>query len=134
MFVIMEVIVMNNAISERRIRNNKLRRNRQLRRHALIIICTFFMITFLSVFCFGTKAKAQSSDEAAQIKYKYYKSVLVESGDTLWAYAEEYADNDYYDSYDKYINEVIHINHLEDGDITSGKSIILPYYSYEFIY
>ena len=125
---------MNNTISERRIRNNKVRRNRQLRRQALMIICTFFIITFLSIFCFGTKAKAQSSDEAAQMKYKYYKSVLIESGDTLWSYAEDYADDDFYSSYEKYINEVIHINALEDENITSGQYIILPYYSCEFVY
>ena len=125
---------MNNRISERRIRNNKIRRNRQLRRHILLFICTFFIITFLSIFCFSTKAKAQTGDDAAQMKYKYYKSVLVESGDTLWSFAEEYADADYYESYEKYINEVIHINALNDEHITSGNHIILPYYSCEFVY
>ena len=124
---------MNNQISERRIRNNKLRRRRQLKRQLFTIIMTMVLITGFSVFGFGMNAKAQSAEAAADIQYKYYKRVMVESGDTIWNYAEVYADKAYYDSFESYINEVVQINALTDDEITSGQHLILPYYSSEFV-
>lgn len=124
---------MNNQISERRIRNNRSRRRRQLKRQIMLLFTTILLIAGFSVFGFGMKAKAQSTSDAADISYKYYKSVMIESGDTIWDYAKLYANEDYYDSYDSYINEVVQINSLVGDDIQSGQYIILPYYSEEFI-
>ena len=122
---------MNYKVSERRIRNNKLRRRRQLRHHIMMFAMTVLLIVSLSVCFFGFKTKAQSETE--QIAYKYYKSIVVESGDTIWDYANEYAHEDFYDSYDSYIKEVIRINAMSDDSIQSGQYLIIPYYSYEFV-
>ncbi len=124
---------MNNHISERRIQNNKSRRRRQLRHQFLMLFATILLVFSFSVFGFSTKAKAQSASDAADISYKYYKSVIVNSGDTIWDYAELYAAKDYYESYDSYIREVVQINSLSNDDIQSGQYLILPYYSNEFI-
>jgi hypothetical protein len=121
---------MNNHTSERRIRNNHLRRKRQLRHHIGISILTVLMIAGLSGGFFSVKAAAQSGD--ADISYKYYKSITIASGDTLWNYAKEYADLSYYTSYEDYIQEVKNINHLKNDSLTYGKSIIVPYFSHEF--
>ena len=122
---------MNNQISERRIRNNKLRRRRQIRRNIYMTMITFVLIASLSVsFCsFGSKAQSRNED----ISYKYYKSISVGAGDTLWDYAELYAVKDYYDTYNSYIKEVKEINHLQNDNIVYGQHIILPYYSNEFV-
>lgn len=122
---------MNNNISERRIRNNKLRRRRQLRRNICISLMTFLLVTGFSVlfFSFGSKAQTDTED----VSYKYYKSITVQTGDTIWDYARLYADKNFYDSYDNYIKEVMTINHLEDDNIIYGQNIILPYYSNEFV-
>lgn len=122
---------MNQRISERRIRNNKLKRRRQIKNHITIFITTILLIACFSVSLFSIKTKAQS--DSADVAYKYYKSISVEAGDSLWGYAVKYADRDFYASYDIYIEEVIRINALSDDSIQSGQSIILPYYSYEFI-
>lgn len=122
---------MNYYVSERRIRNNKLRRQRQLRHHIMMFMTTALLIACFSVCFFSFKAKAQSETE--DIAYKYYKSIVVKSGDTIWDYAEEYAHEDYYDSYDSYVKEVIRINAMTDDSIQSGQYLIIPYYSYEFI-
>ena len=122
---------MNNQISERRIRNNKLRRNRQIRRNIGMCLATFIMIVGFSTLFFSFKSKAQSNN--TDISYKYYKSITVAAGDTIWDYAELYADTDFYDSYGSYIQEVMDINHLKDDNIVYGQHIILPYYSNEFI-
>lgn len=117
-------------VSERRIRNNRIRRKRQLRRNIIMCLMTFLLVISLSSVFFSFRTKAQSSDE--EILYKYYKSVMVEAGDTLWGYAEEYGNNQYYDSHDAYIREVMNINFLGDEQITKGQYLILPYYSSEF--
>ena len=122
---------MNYKISERRIRNNKIRRCRQLRRHIMMFILTIVLISGFSVGFFSFKTKAQNETE--KVAYKYYKSIIVKSGDTIWDYAEEYANMDYYDSYDSYIKEVIRINAMPDDSIQSGQYLIIPYYSYDFI-
>lgn len=122
---------MNNNISERRIRNNKLRRRRQLRRNICISLMTFMLVAGFSVLFFSFGSRAQT--DAGDVSYKYYKSVTVQAGDTIWDYAGLYADKDFYDSYDNYIKEVMNINHLKDDNIICGQNIILPYYSNEFI-
>ena len=61
--------------------------------------------------------------------YKYYKSITVEAGDTLWHYAQEYGDQHYYEDCNAYIQEVKNINSLQSDQITTGCHLILPYYS-----
>ena len=116
--------------SERRIKNNRIRRRQELRRHFMISIFTFILILSFSTLFFSLRTKAQGQNE---LLYKYYKSVVVEEGDTLWHYACQYAQEEYYDSQEDYIQEVIHINSLSEDHITAGQYLILPYYSPEFI-
>lgn len=122
---------MSTTLSERRIRNNRIRRRRELRRHFLIFILTLILSVGISVTFFSLRTKAQSSDE--EIQYKYYKSIVVESGDTLWNLAEEYGILEYYGSHQEYIDEVMRMNGLSDDKITAGQYIIIPYYSSEFV-
>lgn len=119
------------TISERRIRNNKIRRNRQLKKKINMGIITFLLAIGFSLLFFSFKTKAQSVPQ--EISYKYYKSVMVHANDSLWNYASLYADEAYYASKEQYVNEVISINMLPDDTIFSGQYIIIPYYSYEFI-
>lgn len=121
---------MSTQVSERRIRNNRIRRQRELRHHFMMGILTMMLVIGFSSVFFGFRSKAQGQEERL---YKYYKSVVVEEGDTLWAYACEYALDQYYDSPDIYIQEVLHINSMSETQITCGQHLILPYYSAEFV-
>lgn len=122
--------MMNNN-SELRIRNNRIRRTRQLRRNMIMFFLTIVLVICLSVIFFSFKTKAQSHEE--EVLYKYYKSIMVSEGDSLWKYAQMYGDNQYYDSYEDYMQEVMNMNSLEDDTIITGQYLILPYYSREFI-
>lgn len=121
----------NERRSERRIRNNRLKRRRELRKHFLTLVLTFVLVMTCSMMFFTVKTKAQNSDE--EILYKYYKSITVNQGDSLWGYAEEYADAGHYDSLRNYIDEVVRMNGLSSEDITTGQHLLLPYYSSEFV-
>ena len=118
-----------NHRSERRIRNNRLRRQKELRKNFLLTIMTIcFAITFsFSVNSFLSNAK----DMSEKISYKYYKSITISNGDSLWSIAQEYIDDEHYDSVKDYINEVKQLNSLKSDYISYGENIIIPYYSYE---
>lgn len=122
---------MRTDLSERRIRNNRLRRRRELRRNILTLVLTMALVVCCSVLFFDFNAKAQSSED--EILYKYYKTVSIAKDDTLWNFADEYADSRFYESHQSYIDEVMHINSLDDSRITAGCYLILPYYSAEFV-
>ncbi|MBQ8597000.1 MAG: LysM peptidoglycan-binding domain-containing protein [Lachnospiraceae bacterium] len=122
---------MTTGASERRIRNNKIRRRREMRRNIFMCLLTIMLVISLSLTFFAFGTKAQSNDE--EILYKYYKSITVQDGDTLWDYAEQYGSSEHYADNQAYIDEVIKMNALTDDEITSGQHIILPYYSLEFV-
>ena len=126
----MEVFMINNN-SELRIRNNRIRRVRQLRRNIIMCLLTFMLVICFSVIFFSFKTKAQGNQE--EILYKYYKSIMVSEGDSLWKYAQMYGDNQYYDSYEDYMQEVMNMNFLKDETITIGQYLVIPYYSNKFI-
>ena len=118
--------------SERRIRVNRMKRRRELPQ-AYSDTCSDFRTWLLPVLMmfFTVKTKAQNRDEA--VYYKYYKSIIVSRGDSLWIYAAEYADEDHYDSYQNYIDEVLQMNGLSSESITAGQHLVVPYYSAEFV-
>ena len=66
---------MNARTSERRIRNNRIRRQRELRRHIIMGVLAIVLVVSFSLAFFGFVTKAQNSDE--EILYKYYKSTLM---------------------------------------------------------
>lgn len=75
-----------------------------------------------------TKVDAMNSKECA--KYKYYTSYQIQLGDTLTSIAQEHIKDSNISTSD-YIDEVMKNNKLSDDEITSGKKIIIAYYSYE---
>lgn len=66
------------------------------------------------------KVQAQASHQ------KIFISVEIKQGDTLWAFAEQYAHADYYQTKQEYIDEVCLLNNLRSTTIYSGRTIALP--------
>ena len=58
---------------------------------------------------------------------KYYKTVEISSGDTLWNIAETYMD-DNYDSVKDYVQELKEVNHLTSDVIQDGQYLTVAYY------
>lgn len=116
--------------SEKRIRNNKLRRQRQLRRNLLLTVFTVLFALTLSMGCFAIGSKAQDKDDI--VLYKYYANIEVQYGESLWDIADTYFCEAKYDNYEHYISEVMQINGMYSEDISAGSYLIVPYYSVEF--
>lgn len=126
---------MNQAtyIYERDLRNHqrKLRRQKEIRR---VFILAGIAVVLVLVFTLSYHALlSQANTELGDVSYKYFTSVQIEPGDTLWTLADRYADKEHYVSQDQYIVEVMSMNHLDDENIYAGNYLILPYYSADFI-
>ena len=115
-----------NVRSERRIVRNRIRRKREMRKNFLIFAVTVCLIAGCSVTLSGFRSNAKS--DSAPAVYKYYKSITVAGGDTLWSIAEDYMDEEHYGSIYEYIREVMQINNLKNDAIYADAHLIVPYY------
>ncbi|SDA65113.1 LysM domain-containing protein [Butyrivibrio sp. INlla18] len=118
--------------SEIRIRQNKIRRQRIVRRQyitiSLIVSILLFVMMFLKL---SVMSDAQS--DTFEPEYKYYKTVTVYSGDTLWDIASNNYNSGKYSDMNSYINEILSINSISDADqVKAGESLIIPYFSKEY--
>lgn len=116
--------------SERRIRNNRIRRQREMRKNFLMLVMTVCLVVTCSISLNSFRSDAK--DDSVKTSYKYYKSITIDNSDTLWSIAEEYMDEEHYDSINAYINEVKDMNSLTDDEIQYGEHLIIPYYDDTF--
>ncbi len=79
----------------------------------------------VSILFFTTSVQGSSTPT-----YKYYTSLKVETGDTIWDLADEHISKEY-DSIQEYIKEVEVINNIDADNITEGQILVFPYYSSE---
>ncbi len=118
--------------SEIRIRNNRIKRQRIVRRQIIVlsIIATLFL--FITIFM-ASSFMADAQSDSYTPEFKYYKTITVHSGDTLWEIANDNYNSNHYDDIYKYIVEIKDINVIDDLDsLSAGEALILPYYSTEF--
>jgi cell division protein YceG involved in septum cleavage len=95
----------------------------------LIAISAVLILSILILLGTGIHAFASSKYEPKTV-YKYYTSIQVEKGDTLWTIADEYIDDYPVDKTD-YIKEVRELNKLQNDVIHAGDYIIVACYSTE---
>lgn len=115
--------------SEYRRQRNRARRMKQLRRQCALVVITVFLVAVLAFSYHAILSKASSGTD--DIKFKYYTSIEVAYGESLWSIAEEYEGEEYASTQD-YIHEVMEINHLQEETLTAGQYLVVPYYSSEF--
>lgn len=111
------------------IRRSNRRRKRSV--HVKKLIIGFFsviMIFSLSAFYGSGLVSAHDNAKDDPVRCKYYKSIQIHSGDTLWNIAEEYMDDDY-ESVKDYISEVKKINKLSSDRIQDNQYLTVPYYN-----
>ena len=106
-------------------RSAALRRNiRRTQQKMLFLIVCCLLLIFAMSFGFALTSQAQDQEE----RVKYYTSIEIQPGDTLWEIADAYASPEYHSRY-AYIEEVKEINHLMDDQITAGSYLTIPYYA-----
>ncbi|MGN0341548.1 MAG: LysM peptidoglycan-binding domain-containing protein [Roseburia sp.] len=94
----------------------------------LAVVLLVLGIILGSTFLSSSKSNAASPEP---VLYKYYTSIQVQPGDTLWSIAREYAIASEISQQD-YIDEIVTMNHLQSETIHTGDYLTIFYYSSEF--
>lgn len=87
----------------------------------LVMTCSFGFGSFFS--------SAHGSPEEEPVDYKYYKSIQISDGDSLWSIAERYMGSEY-DSVADYIDELVEMNHISAAELDSlqeGDYLVVAY-------
>ena len=95
----------------------------------LIISFLAVLLTILGVIL-GSNLLASSQSKASNEvnTYKYYTSIEIQPGDTLWEIADTYKTEGY-SNRKAFIKEIQELNHIDEDQITSGCYLLIPYYA-----
>ena len=88
---------------------------------SVVLICALLLIGI------SIKSVSNSSDTTSGIGEKFYTSIEVSKGDTLWSIADDYAVRGYADKR-AYVDEISKLNHLKSETIHAGEHLVIPYY------
>lgn len=91
-----------------------------------ICILTVLIIFLISNICGGILSSAHESRSDSLKRSKYYKSIEIQPGDTLWEIAEEYITSDY-KSVPEYVRALKAMNSLKTDDIEAGHNLMIAY-------
>ncbi len=83
----------------------------------MMVICVTFGAFLVS---------AHEKTSAGDAVYKYYKSIEIQPGDTLWGIAED-TMTDEYDSVVEYVQVLKDMNNLDSDNIEAGQDLIIAY-------
>ena len=130
------ILYILNMIANRRSvmsRRNAVNRRKEQVLHQRIVIVVLTICIILCGVLLGSEVidAGQSNASEEDVCFKYYTSIEIEQGDTLWSIATEYMGSEY-DSIQDYIEEVKELNQLGPDDIHTGQYLMIPYYSAEF--
>ena len=109
--------------------------NRIFNKRLLLIVIVSIFALGLSVILPDDPVDAHIENTATERgsvldRCKYYTSIEVSAGDSLWSIAEEYMDARNQSVYD-YIDEIKEINGLKSDQIRAGEYLMVSYYGYE---
>lgn len=88
----------------------------------LVLVMTFIVI---SGFVFADSVQAMAKTELAD-EGKFYKSITIKKGDTLWDIANEYMTDDY-ESVEEYVCVLKEMNNLKSDKILFGDKLVVAY-------
>lgn len=89
------------------------------------------LLVSVLMFSGGFLVLAKEREDPHEICYKYYTSIRVEEGDTLWEIAGRYLCKQS-GSRDSYIQELMRLNGLTGDRLEAGQYLTVFYYSTEY--
>ena len=118
----------NHKISVRA-NENMYRRELRVRLQRVLIAIAAVVLVSLAILL-GNGIKAFAHGEHRSIVHKYYTSIEVAQGDSLWSIAREYTAGTNIKVFD-YMDEVKRLNQLPNDTIHEGGNLVISYYSTE---
>ena len=112
-----------------RMHSGDVSRNRRIvvRRQKIALVSVAF-IALATIICIFLSGAVRTQAAPSEISCKYYTSIEVQSGDTLWSIASDHITEEYRDM-NAYIDEVCSINKISQNEIHAGQYLTIPYYS-----
>ncbi len=117
------------TVQERKERAMIIKKKRLAKRRMILLLTALFVITVGSIVC-GSIFSSAKDTAMDMTQYKYYKSITIEQGDSLWSIAQEYRTDAYEDT-QEYIDELIQLNGLTSKTIHEGQHLVVAYYDTE---
>jgi len=113
-------------------RTKKRKSRAAAKRRIILLLATLLFIT-LGTIVFGScfSSLAQDSDTVMNREYKYYTSIQIKQGDSLWSIAQQYK-SEHYESTQEYVDELVLLNDLTSETIHAGQHLMVIYYDSEF--
>lgn len=99
-----------------------------LKKRIILTVATFSLLIAGVLIGSNLLDSAESEAENSKELYKYYTSIQVASGDTLWSIADKYRSPEYSDR-NAYMQELVALNDLGDTTIHAGQYLTVSYYS-----
>ena len=94
-------------------------------RKSLILLALLFVMVVSGFF--GNNLMQAMAEEESVHYHKYYTSIRLEEGDTLWTIAERFETNSG-KSREEYVRELRSMNSLLDDTIHAGNFLTVSYY------
>lgn len=89
----------------------------------IIIVLTVCVILFTN----KNVTNADENEESVKLN-KYYKTITIESGDSLWSIATEYKSGSHKTT-KEYVKELKSMNNLSSDQIVSGQKLLVAYFA-----
>lgn len=104
-----------------------IRRAQKVQMEKRLIVVIGIIVISLGILL-GSSISAFASAREKARTHKYYTSIQLRQGDSLWKLAGEYASTD--QSEQEFIDEVCEVNGISESNILhSGQYLVVPYYS-----
>lgn len=98
------------------------------RRMRNMVVVVLMVLAFLSGFFGHTLLSAHAEEEYVRPLNRYYTSIQLRKGDSLWNIAERYREGSGYTP-KEYIEELKRMNGLEDEQIHYGEYLTVVYFA-----
>lgn len=91
-----------------------------------VLITVLFIVTVLGIAA-AVISESRQVAGAADGREKYFTSIQIKRGDSLWSIAKKNISEEY-TSVHEYVEEACEANHIYDGEIKEGMYLVIPYY------
>ncbi len=98
---------------------------RSLRNFITVLL---IILAFCSGFFGHTLLNARAEEKQEPQLHRYYTSIQIRQGDSLWDLAEQYRQGSGYSS-QEYIDEIKHMNGLKSENLHSGEYLTVLYFA-----